>query len=500
MSRFKQLVREWPIAVYKPQSNPDYQDNPFIEALPLIRSDAEAATDMQQLVRVSDGIALPAVDRMHLLGRIDHFVQPLGYHVNLFQRMSIMLRQGYVHRNPARPGHAADLGRAVAEMDALIKDGSGRMLGKVKAGTRQRIGPGLSLTMIGSSGVGKSTAAEAVLRCYDQVIIHPEMPGDLEVVQQVVWLKLSVPQDGSIKALCIDFFEAVDELLGTNYVRSYANSVTTIDKLIILMGRVAFLHGLGLLVIDELQNLNVAKSGGAQKMMNTFKLLRDVMKVPVLSIGTPEAIAILSADLQVARRNSGLQPMSRMRNDGEFWLFCKSLFGAQFLRNPLTLTDAIQNQLYYLSQGIADIVVKIFVLAQYDALAAGLETIHPSMFDEVYESSLQLLHPFLDDIRIGNSADGRLFDRALTATKQAVVPAAPVVAAAPVPAIAEQGNAPAVAITGVKAKRKRRAKGEPSTCLLVRIVKEAAQEEISAHQALFETGHIRPLGDEVLAQ
>ena len=494
MTKFNQLVRDWPIAVYKPQANPDYQGNPFIEALPLIRSDAEAAKDMQQLVRVSDGIALPAMDRMHLLGRIDNFVQPLDYHVNLARRMSIMLRQGYVHRNPARPGHAAELGQAVAEMEALIKDGSDRMLGKIKAGTRRRIGPGHSLTLIGSSGVGKSTAAEAVLRCYSQVIIHPEMPGDLEVVQQILWLKLSVPPDGSIKALCIDFFEAIDELLGTDYVRSYANSVSTTDKLIILMSRVAFLHGLGLLVIDEIQNLNVAKSGGAQKMMNTFKLLRDVMKVPVLSIGTPEALAILSADLQVARRNSGLRPMERMENNYEFWFFCTSLFYAQFLRNPLVLTEAIRNQLYYLSQGIADVVVKIFVLAQHDALAAGLETIHPSMFDEVYQSSLQLLHPFLDDIRIGASADGRLFDRALAATKQAVVPAAPT------PAIAENGDAPAAAVTGVKAKRKRREKGEPSTCLLVRIVEEAAQEEISAHQALFETGHIRPLGDEVLAQ
>jgi hypothetical protein len=54
-------------------------------------------------------------------------------------------------------------------------------------------------------------------------------------------------------------------------------------------------------------------------------------------------------------------------------------------------------------------------------------------------------------------------------------------------------------VEGVKARRHRRAKGEASTCLLVRIVEDVATQQVSPHQALLEAGFIRPLGAEALA-
>jgi hypothetical protein len=505
----EQFIADWPTAVYCSQEIPEYRGNPLIEALPPILDDDGVIEAMQNLIRATLAErALPSVMRMHLLERISQeLMQPLEYHIGLFHRVSILLRRGYVDRNPSSAKFVRDLMDAAAELKRLVTERPRPRRGRVKAGTRLRTGPGSSLTLIGASGVGKTTAVEAILRCYDQVIHHNNLQGPLSAVYQLVWLKLSVPRDGSIRSLCIDFLEAIDELLGTRYGSQHARQ--TVDNLIIVMGRIAFLHGLGLLVIDELQNLNVAKSGGAERMMNTFKQIRDVMKVPVMCIGTLEAIGILTGDLQLARRASGLEEMKRMSNDRWFRTFCESLFDACYLREPMVLTDLVIGQLYWFSQGITDIVVKLFVGAQSMALSRGLETLPPGAFEEVYNRELTLLHPFLYDIRNGSEVDGPSFDQALGQTSgKGPVSARMAYLGRPIrggprrkPDVAEAPPAPdSSPVSGVKARRRRRTKGEPSECLLVRVVEEAAVTQIGPHEALRKAGFIRHLGAEVLAQ
>ena len=485
----------WPSASYRTQINPDYAGNPFIEALPEVCDDDAAIRSMQRLIRVTSAErASPRHERLHLLGRLKDFMQPLDAHVGLFHRMSVAIRRGYVDRNPADPAFVKQLLAAVAEMNAAsARPGDA----PTRAPIRQRIGAGSGLTLIGHSGVGKTHAVEAVLRCYGQVVRHSGMTGPLSTVFQIVWLKLSVPPDGSIKALCIDFFEAIDELLGTDYVHQFVTRNGTVDKLMVMMGRVSFIHGLGVLVIDELQNLNVARSGGAEKMMNFFKQLRDVMKVPLLTIGTPEAIGILSGDMQVARRNSGLEPMERMRHDDQFRFFCESLFDGQFLQAPVELDGETLDVLHDLSQGIADVVVQLFKLAQDRALSTGEETLSVRLFRDVYDRSMSLMHPFLDDIRGGRQPRGPNYDKAIEASNAAAFPRTPAPSAVP-PGKAAASDAAGPG--GVAAKRRRKPKGEPSGCLLVRVVAEGRGKEISPYDALAAAGHIRSLGTEALAQ
>jgi len=56
------------------------------------------------------------------------------------------------------------------------------------------------------------------------------------------------------------------------------------------VARVSALHSVGVLVIDEIQHLEKSRSGGAAKMLNFFVTLTNVIKVPVLFIGTPKAL------------------------------------------------------------------------------------------------------------------------------------------------------------------------------------------------------------------
>ena len=71
------------------------------------------------------------------------------------------------------------------------------------------------------------------------------------------------------------------------------------------MSQVARHTGLGMLVIDEIQHLKQAKSGGSEKMLNFFVTLVNTIGVPVVLIGTTKAMSVLQSEFSQARRGSG---------------------------------------------------------------------------------------------------------------------------------------------------------------------------------------------------
>lgn len=405
----------FPKAVYRDQVVAAYRGNAFIEALPDILGPVEEIRRMQRVVTATDeDRAAPSHIRAHMIEAIHGgFLQPLEQHIEISGRISTMLRAGYVGRDPRRPEFLWMLGAGAA---ALAET-------RAYTAPRQVLSPGRGMALVGMSGVGKTTAIAAVLSGYPQVIWHPILSSGFQSMYQLVWLKLTCPVDGSIKALCRSFFSAVDGLLGTNYHRLYAHN-GTVESMRDAMARVAFLHGLGLLVIDEVQNLLKARGASAQVMMNFFLVLRDDMKVPVLTVGTRVAEGILGGNFQVARRHTGMPVFDRMRLGDEFELFCESLFGAQYLRVPIQPGPDLLSVLYELSQGITDIVIKLFVLGQLRALAMNTEELTIDLLQAVYLDCLVLLHPFLEDIRTGRPVDEVLYD--LAVKKSSVADLAPV--------------------------------------------------------------------------
>ena len=492
----------FPEAVYREQEVKKYRGNRWIEALPPILEKEEAVDRMQKLVQVDEAErAAPAQVRMHMVEDIaKSFLQPLDAHVSLFSTVSVLIRGGYVHRDPSRPEFIRTLLEGARQLEASTGSET----------PQQNMGPGSGHALVGMSGVGKSTAIEAVLRCYPQVIWHPRMHGSLRSVLQVVWLKLSCPHDGSIKELCHLFFEEVDRLLGTDYKSVYAAKSTTTNRLRSGMARVAFIHGLGLLVVDEIQNLNEAKSGGDRLMMNFFKILRDVMKVPMLLIGTNAAVSVLGGDFQVARRHAGIPLFEPMKPDDNFEFFLEGLFEAQYLRSPVAVTPRTVKLLYDLSQGITDIVVQLFTHAQSRALACGIEELSDELFKEVYDDCFGLLHPFLEAMRNGQNVSDGIWDAAMliarnVASKPAALPravshlqqtAAKALPVQPSPVLASPR--PTKKVSGVKKRVVRRRSGEESLCKLVQVAQEAIRNEVPVHGALWEAGFIRSLGAEAL--
>lgn len=148
---------------------------------------------------------------------------------------------------------------------------------------------------MGFSGIGKTTAMERVLSLYPKTILHTYPINRI----QIVWLKLNCPHDGSLKTLCFDFFLKVDELVGTNYFLKFAKKSNSISHLIIHMGRIARLHCIGALIIDEIQHLiSERKDNVSEKMMNFFVTLINEIGIPIILIGTMKAKSILHQDFR----------------------------------------------------------------------------------------------------------------------------------------------------------------------------------------------------------
>lgn len=368
-------------AEYKKQEVSDFKNNPLIEALPPILSPEESYEALCYFPPYDENeMNLPTHIRYHAIPRINKFFQPVMQHLDLEQRFSRLLRTGYVSRNPL----SSEYNKALHGINDIRSTAS-------------------SMTLMGFSGIGKTTAIERILSLYPQVILH-KYPLNL---MQVVWLKLNCPHDGSLKSLCMDFFLKMDQLLGTNYMDKFGGSRNSISSMVTRMGQVAKLHCIGAIIIDEIQHLLASKDNNSEKMMNYFVTIVNEFGVPVVMIGTMRAKVILQQDFRQARRGSGQGDMvwQQMNKDDDWDLLIESLWEYQWLKYKVDLTDELNEALYEESQGIVDIAVKLFALAQGRAIETGQESITPNTIRQVAKDDLKLVQPMLNALRNGHLSE-----------------------------------------------------------------------------------------------
>ncbi|MDP4092954.1 MAG: ATP-binding protein [Bacillota bacterium] len=385
-------------AEYSEQVLREYRDNPLIEALPPIWSYEQVEElihsypEHEELERKLD-----AHYRYHCIQRLFSYFQPWSTHFDIEQRVSRVIRQGYISRNPLAPNYAYDM----QSIYSMIKQGNYQFK-DVELSTPSSSG----FTIIGFSGMGKSTGIEKILNKYPQIIIHDEYNNEEFDHKQLVWLKLDCPHDGSIKALCSNFFIEFDRLLADNTYNKFASGRnTTTETMIPRMSQIARRHSLGLLIIDEIQHLSAAKSGGQEKMLNFFVNLVNIIGIPVILIGTTKAMSVLQSEFRQARRGSGHQGdliWENMNRDDEWDLLVEGMWEYQWTREKIPLTKELQDVLYEESQGIVDILIKLYAMAQMRAIATAEEKVTADLIKKVAKDNLKLVRPMLNALKSGN--------------------------------------------------------------------------------------------------
>lgn len=380
------------VAKYRQFKQIEYNQNPIIETLPPILSQAEFV-DVATKLPIYDPSErkLPASERFHFIERLSRYFDPLSITIDLHQTICVLLMSGYISRNPVQPEYA----RRSRQIYSSIKAKDGHNLDNYVTVPTTASG----LTIIGESGLGKSTNLANILDIYPQVIIHPQYN-----VTQIVWLKVDCPHAGSLKGLCTDIFLAVDRLLGTNNFKKFGSKGNSEDYMLAQVAQIAHTHHLGLLVIDEMQNLANARRG-RDDLLNFLVKMDNIIGIPVIRVGTNEAEPILTGNFRNARRGTGEGAVrwQRMENDNNWQFFVEGMWEYQWTKTEVFYSEEIGNALYEETQGIIDILIKLYKMVQWRAISLGSdEIITVDLIHQVAQEGLYLVKPMLEAIRTGN--------------------------------------------------------------------------------------------------
>lgn len=390
-----------PLVQFAEYREPDcrtHKGNPFIEAL-------SPRLDFPELSRLlKNDIDYQPEDRLRPtylrlldLQEILLWRWPFSFSISLYYSLDNIIRTGYRGRNPVH-------------IDYWNKVRNGR---EILAGTKipssqDAWSTALGLAVVGDSGTGKSCAIRSCLSLYPQLIIHTNYEGQEFNRQQISYLVVECPPKGAMVALCHNFFRQVDKVLGTGdyYFKTYTrNGQARLEEMIGKMYTVSQVHGIGLLIIEEVQNLTAAKANDAEGMLNYFVQLVNDLCLPIVVVGTPKAFQILRSAFRNARRFSGqgdLEITRMMLNDPELDLFLKQMWRYQYVRNITPFNVDLKKAIYFESQGIADLMVKVFILSQVRAMLTEDESLQEIITVDTIASvrdSLTLLQPMLDALR-----------------------------------------------------------------------------------------------------
>ena len=355
-------------AMYKTPILPEHRGNPLIEALPPKVLDVDLVKELSNYpARHLSETKLPVIERVEYLSRMKELRQPLPLYLDVFRAIEIAIKEGYSAKNPLSP----------TTMNYLHYSSDDRPNIEPSTGFFKPKGSGI--TIIGESGVGKTCMLEQVLNCFPDVIKHDMYNNQVLPMQQVVWIKVDCPDDSSVKGLCHRILEQIDIKLGIHQTKP----ASTIALLLEQIERKIKSSFLGILVIDEMQNLNLAKVGGADRLLGFLHNLVNNLGIPLLFCANPPFDKLLSKSFKSARRaeSSGYFHMTLMRNDDEWDLFIEELWALQWTNVETVLTKSLSKRLYDLSAGNMDLAVRIYYAAQRAVMGSTDETINEAVLD-----------------------------------------------------------------------------------------------------------------------
>lgn len=384
-------------AKYTPQRIPQFRGNPLVEALPPTMSEEELIASLTLMPDYDkEQLNWPTSDRLMMLKSLHNFMLPMCRHIELCCALDAMLRAGYVGRAPRTPGHA-QIFQSIYEK---------QLAGQTFAQTASSRASQISTSLIGLSGMGKTTTVNRWSAHLPKVIYHEE-----HNLYQIPVLHVEMPSDGSsIKGLAHGILQKIDELIpGADYYNQYAQRGRTgADTLMRSVARVMNLHLVGMLVCDETQNLANAKKGGQTAMTELVSACND-LKVPILFIGTNKAAKVLSVDFRQSRRASGhgIAPWERLErgsaeNPSEWDSFMEVMWKFQWVQFPVALDHHFLHTMYECTQGVIDLGIKLFASAQARAILDGSETLTPALLLKVFNDEFKLMHPMVEALRTDN--------------------------------------------------------------------------------------------------
>jgi hypothetical protein len=380
-------------AIYTPQRIPQYRGNPFIEALPPALEEDALLESLFSVPEFDIGQReWTTTERLQMIGQLSSFMVPMDRHLQLAQHLDTLMRQGYVGRAP----------RTAESHRVFTKIYEQQKAGKTFDTSAVQLTAQLSGALVGIPGIGKTTTLRCLFARIPQVIFHRQ-----HNIYQVPYLHIETPYDGaSVKGLAESIFRKLDALLpDADYGKQYSNQRSGAETLMNHAARVLHMHAVGLLVVDELQNLeNSPKNHEA--LMTLLVSASNELGVPILFVGTNKAQNLLSQDFRQARRTTGIASTywgalqkGSAEEPSEWEDFMSVLWRFQWVRQASPLSSQLSDLMFHHSQGVTDIAIKLFAIAQARAIYDGTETLTAALIESVAQNELARVMPMIEAIR-----------------------------------------------------------------------------------------------------
>lgn len=327
-------------------------DNPYMLALPVVRSKKEIAYDCTQypgLPPVETYQQMSIENKLSVLQKLKNARIYLPYYASIEDAVDNALVDSYEHRVYLRSKRA--IGQYTQD-DATVPAYQYSEINEMSD-----VPCGFSI--IGRSGCGKSTGINNVLRKYPRFIVHK--PGTMEQHVQIPILLVETPLNSNFHDLYRQIGKALDKILGNaSYVyrnelgRKGDDLATKFDKLCDIIN----IFHIGLLILDEIEHIDKKhiKSG----TMDTFMSLSNRTGISVAAIGTKDAYEKLFDEERITRRMGNLiNADSYCSSEEQVDAILNTLYS--YLPEPCALTAPCLDTFYKESNGVIARIIKIFV-------------------------------------------------------------------------------------------------------------------------------------------
>ncbi len=217
-----------------------------------------------------------------------------------------------------------------------------------------------NLLIVGNTNAGKTMLANRFVQ------LHPaddNPQGDAVIVPVLAIQAPPGPDEGR-------FYNAILEVLFAPY-----NPRERVAQKQIQVLRILKQIGLRMLIIDEVHNVLTGPVTKQRQFLNVLKYLGNDLQIPLVGLGTPEALRAVQADPQLANRfePAALPPWQLNQ---EFQMLLASFERTLPLREPSRLAEEqMARHLFALSEGSLGELSVLLTSAAVSAVQSGAERI-----------------------------------------------------------------------------------------------------------------------------
>lgn len=225
-----------------------------------------------------------------------------------------------------------------------------------------------NLLLVGQTNNGKTMIVEKFRRSHPPVAATDTTDG----LACVPVLKIQMPPGPDERR----FFGAILEELGMGQWPGENLAARQSDAV-----RLMRLTDVRMLIIDELHNILSGTRNQQRRLLNLLRWLGNELQIPLVGVGTAEALYAIRSDDQLANR---FEPVPLpLWTEGSEYLRLLSTFEALLpLRKSSGLAGSVlAGTIFTRSEGVLGEIVAIVIRAAVEAISSGTEAITPRMIE-----------------------------------------------------------------------------------------------------------------------